>query len=144
MAQRDEIAMYASYQSSCLAPPASNSYVFPHQKHNMYACMLASLLISLIEQALGICNKTKNKKLAGRVMEVAVLEGDFIALCNLGLRPFRSVSYQLQEKGLKLPDALWTSYKIISQWIFCQPLLAAQQPWWKWKYKEEEETKKES
>ena len=77
-------------------------------------------------------------------MEVAVLEGDFIALCNLGRRPFRSVSYQLQEKGLKLPDALWTSYKIISQWIFCQPLLVAQQPWWKWKYKEEEETKKES
>ena len=39
-------------------------------------------------------------------MKVAVLEGDFVALCNLGL-PF-SVSYQLQEKGLKLPDALWT------------------------------------
>ena len=39
-------------------------------------------------------------------MKVAVLEGDFVALCNLGL-PF-SVTYQLQEKGLKLPDALWT------------------------------------
>ena len=44
--------------------------------------------------------------MAGRAMKVAVLEGDFVALCNLGL-PF-SVSYQLQEKGLKLPDALWT------------------------------------
>ena len=44
--------------------------------------------------------------MAGRAMKEAVLEGDFVALCNLGL-PF-SVSYQLQEKGLKLPDALWT------------------------------------
>ena len=44
--------------------------------------------------------------MAGRAMKVAVLEGDFVALCNLGL-PF-SVSYQLQEKGLKLPDALLT------------------------------------
>ena len=43
--------------------------------------------------------------MAGRAMKVAVL-GDFVALCNLGL-PF-SVNYQLQEKGLKLPDALWT------------------------------------
>ena len=44
--------------------------------------------------------------MAAKAMKVAVLEGDFVALCNLGL-PF-SVSYQLQEKGLKLPDALWT------------------------------------
>ena len=48
----------------------------------------------------------KIEKLAGRAMKVAVLEDHFVALCNLGL-PF-SVSYQLQEKGLKLPDALWT------------------------------------
>ena len=44
--------------------------------------------------------------MADRAVKVAVLEGDFVALCNLGL-PF-SISYQLQEKGLKLPDALWT------------------------------------
>ena len=50
--------------------------------------------------------------MAGRAVKVAVfivLEGDFVALCNLGI-PF-SVSYQLQEKGLKLPDAfsqVWT------------------------------------
>ena len=37
---------------------------------------------------------------------MTVLEGDFEALCNLGL-PL-SVSLQLQEKGLKLPNALWT------------------------------------
>ena len=48
----------------------------------------------------------KKKKMADRAVKVAVLEGDFVALCNLGL-PF-SISYQLQEKGLKLPDALWT------------------------------------
>ena len=50
--------------------------------------------------------KTITRKMAGRAMKVAVLEGDFVALCNLGL-PF-SVSYQLQEKGLKLLDVLWT------------------------------------
>ena len=50
--------------------------------------------------------------MADRAVKVAVLEGDFVALCNLGL-PF-SISYQLQEKGLKLPDALWTVKSSIS------------------------------
>lgn len=45
--------------------------------------------------------------MSDRAMKVAVLEGDFVALYNLGL-PF-SISYQLQEKGLKLPEALWTA-----------------------------------
>ena len=40
-------------------------------------------------------------------LKVAVLEGDFAAFCNIGL-PF-SVNYQLQERGLKMPDALWTA-----------------------------------
>ena len=44
--------------------------------------------------------------MADKVIKVAVLEGNFAALCNLGL-PL-SVSLQLQEMGLELPDALWT------------------------------------
>ena len=50
--------------------------------------------------------------MADSAVKVAVLEGDFVALCNLGL-PF-SISYQLQEKSLKLPDALWTVKSLIS------------------------------
>ena len=44
--------------------------------------------------------------MADRAIKVAVLEGDFAALSNLGL-PL-SVSLQLQEMGLKLSTALWT------------------------------------
>ena len=44
--------------------------------------------------------------MADRAIKVSVLEGNFAALCNLGL-PL-SVSIQLQEMGLRLPDALWT------------------------------------
>ena len=39
-------------------------------------------------------------------MKVAVLGGDLVALCSLGLLFY--ICYQLQEKGLQLPDALWT------------------------------------
>ena len=44
--------------------------------------------------------------MADRAIKVAVLEGNFAALSNLGL-PL-SVSIQLQEMGLKLSTALWT------------------------------------
>ena len=42
--------------------------------------------------------------MADRAIKVAVLEGAFAALSNLGL-PF-SVNFQLQEMGLKLSTAL--------------------------------------
>ena len=41
-----------------------------------------------------------------RAIKVAVLEGDFAAICDLGL-PF-SLSLQLQSSDLKLSEALWT------------------------------------
>ena len=44
--------------------------------------------------------------MAAKTIGIAVLEGEFADLCDLGL-PF-SISLQLQEKGLKLPEALWT------------------------------------
>ena len=44
--------------------------------------------------------------MAAKSIKVAVLEGEFADLCNLGLS--FSVSLQLQEKGWKLPEALWT------------------------------------
>ena len=44
--------------------------------------------------------------MADRAIKVAVLEGDFAALSNVGL-PL-SVSLQLQKMGLKLSTALWT------------------------------------
>ena len=47
-----------------------------------------------------------SEKMAAKTIKVAVLEGEFADLCNLGL-PF-SVSLQLQEKGLKMREALWT------------------------------------
>ena len=37
----------------------------------------------------------------------AVLEGDFAVLCNIGL-PF-PISYQLHQRGLKIPDELWAA-----------------------------------
>ena len=49
--------------------------------------------------------RTDLNKMADRAIKVSVLEGNF-ALRNLGL-PL-SVSIQLQEMGLRLPDALWT------------------------------------
>ena len=42
-----------------------------------------------------------------RAIKVAVLEGDFAAICDLGL-PF-SLSLQLQSFDLKLSEALWTA-----------------------------------
>ena len=43
--------------------------------------------------------------MADRDIKVAVLENEFVAICNLGL-PSHEVYLQLQEKGLKLSDAL--------------------------------------
>ena len=42
-----------------------------------------------------------------RAIKVALLEGDFAAICDLGL-PF-SLSLQLQSFGLKLSEAMWTA-----------------------------------
>ena len=50
--------------------------------------------------------KTK-KKMAGRSIRVAVLEGDFAGLSAAGF-PL-SLCVQLQQSALKLPDALWTA-----------------------------------
>jgi hypothetical protein len=55
--------------------------------------------------------------MAAKTIKVAVLEGEFADLCNLGL-PF-SVIFQLQEKGLKLPEALWTVKSSGSGFSFC-------------------------
>ena len=42
-----------------------------------------------------------------RAIKVAVLEGDFAAICDLGF-PF-SLSLQLQSCDLKLSEAIWTA-----------------------------------
>ena len=42
-----------------------------------------------------------------RAIKVALLEGDFAAICDLGL-PI-SLSLQLQSLGLKLSEAMWTA-----------------------------------
>ena len=45
--------------------------------------------------------------LVDRAIKVAVLEGDFAAICDLGF-PF-SLSLQLQSCDLKLSEAMWTA-----------------------------------
>jgi len=45
--------------------------------------------------------------MASRVIKVAVLEGDFAAICDLGL-PF-SLCLQLQSSDLKLCEATWSA-----------------------------------
>ena len=52
-----------------------------------------------------------------RAIKVAILEGDFAAICDLGL-PL-ALSLQLQTNALKLSEAMW-----IRLWLFCQPILA--------------------
>ena len=50
---------------------------------------------------------TKKILMVDRAIKVALLEGDFAAICDLGL-PF-SLSLQLQSFGLKLSEAMWTA-----------------------------------
>ena len=66
---------------------------------------------------------TTPTKTVDRAIKVAVLEGDFAAICGLGL-PF-SLSLQLQSSDLKLSEAMWTAKSSSSGFsIGCQPILA--------------------
>jgi len=49
----------------------------------------------------------KVKKMANRGIKVAVLEGDFAAICDLGLS--FSLCLQLQSSDLKLCEAMWSA-----------------------------------
>ena len=49
-----------------------------------------------------------------RAIQVAVLEGDFAAICHLGL-PF-SLSLQLHSCDLKLSEAMWIAMSSSSGW----------------------------
>ena len=54
-----------------------------------------------------MANKSHAHKMVDRAIKVAVLEGDFAAICDLGF-PF-SLSLQLQSCDLKLSEAMWTA-----------------------------------
>ena len=51
--------------------------------------------------------KFKVQKMVDRAIKVAILEGDFAAICDLGF-PL-ALSLQLQTNALKLSEALWTA-----------------------------------
>ena len=51
--------------------------------------------------------ETIEKKMADKCIRVVVLEGDFAGLSAVGF-PL-SLSFQLQQKALKLSEAMWTA-----------------------------------
>ena len=51
--------------------------------------------------------KKKFKKMVDRAIKVAILEGDFAAICDLGF-PI-ALCLQLQTNALKLSEAMWTA-----------------------------------